>query len=445
MHANPPPQTARHRVVIVGSGFGGLWAARRLKRADVAVTVVDRTTHHLFQPLLYQVATGILSEGEIAPPMRDILRRQANTRVVLGDVCALDLDARTVTSQILDQVTVTPYDSLIVAAGVRTSYFGHDEYERHAPGLKTIEDALRIRAAIFGAFEMAELEGDPDRRRAWMTFAVVGAGPTGVEMAGQIAELSRRTLTSNFRAIDPGDARIVLIDAVDEVLGQFSGRLPKKAARSLKRLGVELQLSTKVTGVDDTGLDLDGPGPGRLEARTKVWGAGVQASPLGEQIAGQSAAELNRKGQVQVNDDCSVPGRPEVYVVGDLMALDELPGVAEVAMQSGRHAAAEIAARLEPSHEPQPFVYRDLGTLASIGRYSAVGEIGPLRFWGFVGWLAWLVVHLTFLTGFKNRISALAHWTVSFLGRARSERTFAVEQVRDVPDAGRDQSRLPVE
>jgi len=416
-------------VVIVGSGFGGLWAARRLGRTDVAVTVVDRTTHHLFQPLLYQVATGILSEGEIAPPMRDILRRQANTRVVLGEVCALDLHARTVTSRMLGQETVTPYDSLIVAAGTQTSYFGHDEYALHAPGLKSIEDALRVRAAIFGAFEMAEIEPDPIRRRAWMTFAVVGGGPTGVEMAGQIAELSRRTLTSNFRAIDPADARIVLIDASEAVLDQFSGRLPAKAAKSLERLGVELRLSTKVTGVDETGVDLDGPGPERLDAMTKVWGAGVRASALGGALAEQSAASLNHKGQVQVEANCSLPGRAEVFVVGDLMALDELPGVAEVAMQSGHHAAGQILARLDGQPD-RPLRYRDLGTLASIGRYSAVGQIGRLRFSGLVGWLVWLVVHLTFLTGFKNRISALAHWSVSFLGRARAERTFSAEQLR---------------
>ncbi len=423
-------------MVIVGSGFGGLWAARRLGGADVAVTIVDRTTHHLFAPLLYQVATGILSEGEIAPPMREILRNQANTRVVLGDVCALDLDARTVTSSVLGRDTVTPYDSLIVAAGTQTSYFGHDDYALHAPGLKTIEDALRVRAAIFGAFEMAEIEPDAVRRRAWMTFAVIGGGPTGVELAGQIAELSRRTLASNFRTIDPADARIVLIDAEHEVLGQFSGRLPAKAAESLERLGVELQRSTRVTGVDETGVDLDGPGPARLEAMTKVWGAGVRASPLGVSVAEQSDAQLNRKGQVHVEENCSVPGRAEVFVVGDLMALNDLPGVAEVAMQSGRHAAGQILARLD-GRPDRPLRYHDLGTLASIGRYSAVGEIGPLRFSGFLGWLIWLVVHLTFLTGFKNRVSALAHWSVSFLGRTRSERTFSTDQVRGPgPDWG---------
>ena len=421
----------RHHVVIVGSGFGGLWACRRLKDADVEVTVVDRTTHHLFQPLLYQVATGILSEGEIAPPFRDIIRRQRNARVVLGDVTDIDITARTVTAQGLAEELELRYDSLILAAGARTSYFGNEEaFAPYAPGLKSIDDALDLRARIFGAFEIAELETDPEVRAQWLTFVVVGAGPTGVEMAGQIAELAHRALKGNFRTIDPKDCRIVLVDAVDEVLGQFGGKLPQKAARTLEKAGVELMLSTKVVGVDEHGIDLDGEGPDRIEARTKVWGAGVEAVPLGRMVAEQAGIEVNRRGQVPVREDCTLAGHPEVFVVGDLMALRDLPGVAEVAMQAGRHAGGVISQRVEGNQDFQRFNYIDLGTMASITRFSAVAEVGPIRISGFIGWLAWLVVHLTFLTGFKNRFSALVHWIVSFLGRSRAERAFTARQFR---------------
>ena len=429
---------AKHRVVVIGSGFGGLWATRRLgTEPEVEVTVIDRTTHHLFQPLLYQVATGILSEGEIAPPFRDIVRGQKNARVVLGEVKRVDLAAREVHAVNALGETVLPYDSLVVAAGMETSYFGHDEWEEHAPGLKTVADALELRARIFGAFELAELEDDPERRRALMTFVVTGAGPTGVEMAGQIAELAHRTLATNFRRIDPRQARIVLVDAVDKVLGQFGGNLPDKARATLEKAGVEIVMRHKVVGVDGRGVDLDGPDHERIDAATVVWGAGVKAVPLGRELGEQAGAQVNRRGQVEVEADCSLPGHPEVFVVGDLMALDELPGVAEVAMQSGRHAAQEIAYRLQhPGSRPRRFKYRDLGTLASIARYSAVGEVGPLRLSGFIGWVAWLVVHLTFLTGFKNRVSALAHWAVSFIGNTRSERTFTAEQAQGIHPPG---------
>ncbi len=424
----------RHRVVIIGTGFGGLWATRRLKGADVDVTVVDRTTHHLFQPLLYQVATGILSEGEIAPPFRDIIRRQDNARVVMGEVTGVDIEARTVAVDGLERSLELPYDSLIVAAGASTSYFGNEEeYAPHAPGLKSIDDALELRARIFGAFEIAEVEEDPEIRRQWLTFVVVGAGATGVEMAGQIAELSRRALRRNFRTIDPADCRIVLVDAADKVLGQFHGKLPEKAARTLEHAGVELLLDTKVTGVDEHGIDLDGPGEeDRIEARTKVWGAGVTPSPLGRSIAEQAGLEVTRNGQVKVRDDCSLPGHPEIFVVGDMMALHDLAGVAEVAMQSGRHAAGVIADRVDGNHDFHAFHYHDLGTMASITRFAAVAEIGPIRFGGFIGWLGWLVVHITFLTGFKNRFSALVHWIVSFFGRSRAQRAFTARQFAGV-------------
>jgi NADH dehydrogenase len=420
-----------HRVVIVGSGFGGLFATRHLARAPVDVTVVDRTTHHLFQPLLYQVATGILSEGQVAPPTREVLRRQRNARVVLGEVVDIDLDARTVVARVLDQDTVLAYDSLIVAAGASQSYFSHDEFGRHAPGLKSIDDALEVRGRIFGAFEMAEVEDDPARRAAWMTFAVVGAGPSGVEMAGQIAELAHQSLQGNFRRIDPAQARILLLDGAPRILGAFDERLADRAARELRRLGVEIEVGAMVTDVDAESIEVqDGEGRSRrVPAMTKVWSAGVQASSLGKLLADRSGAELTRSGQVRVLPDCTLPGHPEVFVVGDLMALDSLPGLAEVAMQSGRHAASEIRRRLDGDTSARRFRYVDLGTLAAVSRYFAVGQRGRVRVWGFPGWVVWLTVHLVFLTGFKNRAAALFHWIITFFGRERAERTITLQQV----------------
>ncbi|MEA2295453.1 MAG: hypothetical protein QOE86_3092 [Solirubrobacteraceae bacterium] len=427
------PTPPRHRVVVVGSGFGGLFATKVLRHVDCDVTVIDRGTHHLFQPLLYQVATGILSEGEIAPPMRDILRRQANARVLLGEVTDIDLDARTVSSSVLDKRTVTPYDSLIIAAGARTSYFGDDEFARWAPGLKSIDDALELRGRIFGAFEIAELEEDPSEREAWMTFVVVGGGPTGVEMAGQIAELAHRTLSgNNFRRINPRDARIVLVDGASQLLGSFGPRLGGKAQAELERLGVEVHLGAIVSSVDEHGIDLDTEDPRtrRIEAITKIWAAGVAGAPLGAVLCERAGIELGRGGRVPVEPDCTLPGHPDVFVIGDLMQHpDRLPGVAEVAMQSGMHSALQIDRRLAGDTVPRRFRYRSLGDLASITRYYAVGKWGRIEVSGLLGWLIWLVVHLTFLTGFKNRVTALLHWTISFLGRARSERTITMQQI----------------
>jgi NADH dehydrogenase len=422
--------TAQHRVVIVGGGFGGLAAAKALRRAPVQVTVVDRQAHHLFQPLLYHVATGILSEGNVAPPIRDVLRHQRNAQVVLAEVGGIDLDSRAVTCRLLDRQWEMPYDTLIVAAGSHQSYFGREEFALHAPGLKTVDDALEVRGRIFGAFELAELEPDPERRSAWLTFVVVGAGPTGVEMAGEIAELSRYSLPSNFRQIDTAEARIVLLDGGPRILPTFDPRLARRAAAKLEQMGVEIRTDTRVTGIDETGLDLrTGGGTGRLSAMTKIWSAGVQASQLGTMLAGQASVEQAPRGRVPVLADCTLRGHPEVFVVGDLMSLDGLPGLAEVAMQSGRHAAAEIRRRLDGDAEPRPFRYHDLGSLASVSRYYAIGERGRVRVWGFTGWLLWLAVHLTFLTGFKNRVSALFHWTISFFGRSRAERTITAQQI----------------
>jgi NADH dehydrogenase len=422
-----------HRVVVIGGGFGGLFALRVLRRGPVDVTVIDRTNHHLFQPLLYQVATGILSPGEIAPPIRDVVRRQRRTTVVLGQVTSIDLNARTVTAHQGESAHTIEYDSLIVAAGSETSYFGHDEVSRWAPGMKSIDDALELRGRIFGAFEMAEAESDAARRGEWLTFAVVGAGPTGVEMAGQIVELSKRSLHHNFRHIDPRSAHVLLFDGGQAVLADFGARLAQKTRRDLERLGIEVHLETMVTDIDDRGLAVrfgDGS-TRRFTARTKIWAAGVRASALGETLAEQSGAGLDKAGRVEVLSDCSLPGHPEVFVVGDLMALDHLPGVAEVAMQSGAHGARVILKRLAKGGDGPgaPLRYRDLGSMATIARFRGVAKIGRIEISGFVGWIAWLVVHLTFLTGFKNRVSALAHWAVSFLGRARAERTITEQQI----------------
>ena len=421
----------RHRVVVIGSGFGALFATKKLRRADVDVTLISRTTHHLFQPLLYQVATGILSEGEIAPATREILRRQRNARVLLGEVTRIDLDARTVTSMSALGESVTPYDSLIVSAGSTGSYFGNDQFAEHAPGLKSIDDALELRGRIFGAFELAELSDDPAQVDRLLTFAVIGAGPTGVEMAGQIAELARRALPGDFRSINPRTARVILVDGADAVLGSFGDKLSGKAAAHLKEMGIEVQLGALVVDVDALGLVVKEKSGSRrrIEAVTKVWAAGVQASPLGRQLAEQSDAETDRAGRVKVLPDLTLPGHPEVFVVGD-MALLGLPGVAQVAIQTARHAADTIARRVKGQSEQKPFAYHDKGNMATISRFQAVASIGKrIRLAGFVAWLMWLAVHLVYIIGFKNRLTTLLHWTVSFLGRGRAERTATQQQV----------------
>ena len=376
------------------------------------------------------MATGVLSQGNIAPPLRDVLRHQRNANVVLAEVDGFDLERGAVHCSLLDRTWDIGYDSLIVAAGSAQSYFGHDEFAAHAPGMKTVDDALEVRGRIFGSFELAELEDDPDRRAGWLTFVVVGAGPTGVEMAGQVAELSRYSLRSNFRRIDTAAARIVLVDAGPRILSSFDERLADRAAQKLERMGVEIRTGARVTGVDPTGVELQtDAGSERLAAMTKIWSAGVQASPLGATLAAQAGVAPTRSGQVPVEADCTLPGHREVFVVGDLMALDGLPGLAEVAIQSGRHAAAEIRRRLDGETEPLHLRYHDLGSLAAVSRYYAVGERKHAQVWGFPGWLMWLAVHLVFLTGFKNRVSALFHWTVSFFGRSRPERTITAQQV----------------
>lgn len=425
------PSNGRHRVVILGCGFGGLFAAKALRRASVDVTVIDRNNHHLFQPLLYQMATGILAEGDIAPPIRDILRHQQNATVLLGDVSKIDLDRRVVAADALGRRREIPYDSLILATGAQQSYFGHAEFARHAPGMKTIDDALELRGRIFGAFEMAERESDVALRSAWLTFVVVGAGPTGVELAGQIAELARRSLRNNFRQIDPRTARVVLLDAGPTILASFPKSLQHSSARTLERMGVERHLGVTVTGVDAAGIDTNASDPRvrRIAAATKIWAAGVEGSPLGRMVARASGADVDAAGRVQVRPDCTLPGHPEVFVIGDLMSLAHLPGVAQVAIQSGQHAAATIVRRLSGDTTEPPFRYRDRGTMATVSRFHAIVAVGRVRVSGFVGWLMWLAVHLYALTGFKNRIAVLGNWVFAFLGRGRPQRAITLQQV----------------
>src|SRR3954451_8971031 len=429
--ATSDPSSGRPQVVIIGTGFGGLFAAQALRKAPVDVTVVGKTSHHLFQPLLYQVATGILSEGEIAPATREILRRHENTRVVLGEVTDIDLAARTVTSTVLGRVTVHPYDQLIVAAGAGQSYFGNDQFAEFAPGMKSVDDALELRGRIFGAFELAELATDQAEIDRLMTFVVVGAGPTGVEMAGQIAELAHRTLRRDFRNIDPTTARIILLDAAPMVLPSFGERLGGRARRQLNDMGVEVQLGAMVTNVDENGIEVkDGDGQvRRINAATKIWAAGVQASPLGRMLAEQSGAEVDRAGRISVLPDLTLPGHPEVHVVGDMMSLDKLPGVAQVAIQGGKYAADAIKRRLDGKPAATPFHYFDKGSMATISRFSAVADIGRFKFSGFIAWVLWLVVHLFYIVGFKSRITTVLHWAVSFLGRGRSQRVATQQQV----------------
>ena len=423
----------RHRVVVVGGGFGGLTAVRFMKRAPVHITLLDRTNHHLFQPLLYQVATGMLSEGTVAPALRDVLRDQPNVEVELVDVRDFDLGARQVQAVRPDGKPIRfGYDTLVVAAGASSSYFGHDEFARHAPPMKTIDDALNLRRRIFGAFEMAEIEDDPDERAAWMTFVVVGGGPTGVEVAGQIGELARRALQkANFGNIDPADAGIVLYDGGTEILAHFGDQLASLATEALEDLGVEVRTGTRVTGIDDHGVVVQGPdGDERVEARTVVWAAGVQASPLGARLGELAGVAADRSGRIPVQADCTLQGHPEVFVVGDLMSLDNLPGVVEVAMQQGLYVARTIKRRIE-GHDPLgPFRYRDLGSIATIGKGQAVMSLRGIRLHGRIAFWVWLAVHLTFLTGLRNRLRAAASWLSSFVGRSRGERTFTVHSVR---------------
>ncbi len=419
---------SRHRVVIIGGGFGGLPATRWLARKGLDITLIDRRNHHLFQPLLYQVATGLLPAGQIAPPLRHIVRKHKNVRVELAEVTGFDLDRRVVKASILGIKEIeVPYDSLIVAAGVNQSYFGHDEFSLYAPGMKTVDDAYELRRRIFGTFEMAEMTPDPAEKERWLTIAVVGAGPTGVELAGQIRELAVRSLRGEFRTFDPATVKVIVLDGGKEPLATFGDRLCDKATKELTHLGVELRMGCRVVGVDSTGVDYldDDHNTHRLNTGTTIWAAGVEASPLAAELGKATGAEVDRSGRIAVLPDCSLPGHPEVFVVGDMMSLNKLPGVAEVAMQGGLHAANTIVRGLK-SEPSVPFTYRDLGSVATIGRFKAIVSVHGVRLSGFPGWVVWAFVHLAFLTGFGNRLTTIMKWTRSNLGRGRPEREFSV-------------------
>jgi NADH dehydrogenase len=403
------------RIVIVGCGFGGLFAARALARAAAEVTVVDRTNHHLFQPLLYQVATAGLAAPAIAEPIRRTLARQKNVTVLYGEAQRVDVVARQV---VLENGETLAYDRLILATGAVDSYFGHDEWRAHAPGLKTVEDAFEIRQRVLLAFEHAEREADPVKRAAWLTFVVIGAGATGVEMAGMLAEISRHTLKGEFRRFDPRNARVVLVEGMDRVLPPYTPDLSERARVQLERMGVTVWLGKKVTGIDSHGVQLGGD---RLEAKTVVWCAGVAASPLGATLG----APLARGGRVIVEPDLSVPGHPEIQVVGDLAFLPEhqppVPGVAPAAKQMGRHAARNLLASLA-GRPTRAFRYRDYGQLATIGRSSAVAMFGKVRIWGWLAWIAWLTAHIYFLIGFRNRLVVLIDWAWAYWTFERAAR-----------------------
>ncbi len=430
------------RVVIVGGGFAGLFAARTLSRGPVQVTLVDRAEHHTFQPMLYQCATGMVSEGKIATPLRGLLKRHRNVEFMLAEVTGIDPRNRKVQARRpLGGAVELGYDYLILAAGVRQSYFGHDEYAEIAPGMKTIGDALKIRRRVFGAFEMAESADDPAERAMWLTFALVGAGPTGVELAGQIRELATKTLRREYRRIRPEDAKVLLFDGGSAPLAVFGEKLSGLAARQLGKLGVELHMGSIVTHVDYGWLEVkDHDGNlTRYEAGTVLWTAGVAAPPLAAAVAKATGAEQDRAGRLVCGPDLSLPGHPDILVAGDMMSLDKLPGVAEVAMQTGLYAGRRINREALGQTYDKPFRYHDLGSAAYISRGHAVVSAGKMHLSGFPGWLAWLFIHIGFLTGYRNRVGAVIGWWFAFTRDLRRERAFTID---DVPQAAGPYSAL---
>jgi NADH dehydrogenase len=424
----------RHKVLVIGGGFGGLSVTKALARADVDITIVDRTNHHLFQPLLYQVATGILSEGVIAPPLRSIIKKQANARTVLAEVTRFDLNAKMVYGISPDgRPLQRRYDTLVVAAGATHAYFGHDDWAEFAPGMKTLEHARGLRSRILSAFEMAETIVDPEERAAFLTFAVVGAGPTGVELVGQVAELAKKVLPREFRLVNTRDeTRVVLIEAAPAVLPPFDPKLQRYTHGRLAKMGVEVRVNTAATAMTDDSITINGPeGQERIAARTKIWAAGVQASPLAKMLAAATNSQTDRAGRVTVLPDCTLPGHPDVFAIGDMVSLNGLPGVAQPAMQEGKYVGSVIRARLRGNGTVAPFKYFDKGSMATIGHNAAVAHAFGMRFTGPLGYLMWGFIHVLYLIGWGNRIRTLYSWirSLSFTHQ-RGERIITFEQAR---------------
>ena len=413
--ASIAPTSSLPKVVILGGGFAGLSAARALKHESCEITLIDRRNHHLFQPLLYQVATAALNPGDIAYPIRSVLRNQQNARTILARVDRIDLAQKRVVLQDGDEV---PFDHLIVATGATHSYFGKDEWEPWAPGLKTVEDALEVRRRVLSAYEAAEREHDPEKVKKLLTFVVVGAGPTGVELAGALMEIGRETVAKDFRTFDPRSLRVVLVEGSDRVLPPYSPRLSQKAKEALVQMGVEVRTSARVTLIDKDGVQV---GDERISARVVLWAAGVAASPLGKTLG----SETDRAGRVVVKPDLSIEGHPNVFVTGDLMSLQlegkPVPGVAPAAIQSGRWAAKNLARRLR-GESTLPFRYRDKGSLATIGRAAAVGRLGKIEATGFLAWWMWWLIHIAYLIGFRNRIVCMVGWAWQYFAFARGAR-----------------------
>ncbi|MDK6814124.1 NAD(P)/FAD-dependent oxidoreductase [Corynebacterium sp. UMB6689] len=433
-HTPYRPSNGRHHVVVIGAGFGGINAVKKLKDADVEITLIDKKNHHLFQPMLYQVATGVISAGEIAPSTRQILRHQDNVNFVNGEVTDVNIKDQTVTAELDGAVRTYGYDSLIVAAGAGQSYFGNDHFAEHAPGMKTLDDAFEIRSRIISAFEKAELEEDPAKREKLLTFVIVGAGPTGVELTGQIAELAQRTFAGEYSNFGSSSAKIYLLDGAPQVLPPFGKRLGRKAQRTLEKLGVDVRLNAMVTDVTADAVtykNMKTEEEVSIEAATKIWSAGVAASPLGKLIADQAGVEADRAGRVSVNEDLTVGEYKNVYIVGDMISLNRLPGVAQVAIQGGNHVGKLIEAKIDEestANEAEPFEYFDKGSMAVISRFNAVVKLGKTEFAGFPAWISWLGLHIFYIVGFRSRTLVALHWLLNAFSRDRGNLEITQQQ-----------------
>jgi NADH:ubiquinone reductase (H+-translocating) len=435
-----------HRVVVVGGGFGGLNVIRALDGAGVDVTLVDRTNHHLFQPLLYQVATGILPPGLIAPALRGVIKDEKNARALLADVQDFDLERQVVSARGPDGRSLElPYDTLVVAAGATHSYFGKNEFAEYAPGMKTIEDARYLRDGILSKFEMAELATDPAERAEWLTFVVIGAGPTGVELVGQIAEPAHTVLPQDYRSVNTREARIILLEGAGAVLPPFAPKLQEYTKKRLERMGVEVRLNSLAVDMDHESITVKGPdGPETIRTRTRIWAAGVQASPLARLLAEKAGVETDRAGRIPVNPDCTVPGHPEVFAIGDMVSLNKLPGVAQPALQEGKYVGKVIKARVRGEDPPPPFKYFDKGSMATIGHKAAVADAFGMKFTGFIAYVMWGFIHVLYLVGWGNRLGTLYTWARAlWFSHNRGHRIITFDSSRDELASGRTASGRP--